>query len=194
MKTNNQMKSNPMTDQMNRGEFIRSLGLSSATLMAFYCMGTGLTACSKSSSNDPTPSTSTETGVVTSGTVTTVPTTSSGLTGNTQTSKGAISFTIDLTNADFTALKTVGNTLKVGDVLIADTKANGYVALQRLCTHQQNDRVSYQLADDDFLCDAHGSEFRTDGSVKVAAESGQAAMKVYRTSLSTDSTKLTITA
>ncbi|WP_345249689.1 hypothetical protein [Nibrella saemangeumensis] len=30
---------------MNRGDFLRSLGLSSAALMSLYCMG-GLTACS----------------------------------------------------------------------------------------------------------------------------------------------------
>jgi cytochrome b6-f complex iron-sulfur subunit len=39
---------------MNRAEFLRSLELSSATLMAMYCMG-GLTACSN---EGPQPDTS----------------------------------------------------------------------------------------------------------------------------------------
>jgi cytochrome b6-f complex iron-sulfur subunit len=178
------MKSNPTTDQMKRGEFLRSLGLSSAALMAFYCMGTTMTACSKSS--DPSPSTG-------SGTGTTTPTTSSGLTGNADTSKGAISFTADLTNADFSKLKTQGAFVKVGSVLIANTKS-GYVTLQRLCTHEGQDLVSYRLASDDFYCDAHGSTYATNGSVKVGIVPGQAAMKLYKTTPSSDGNSLTVTA
>ena len=48
------MQVNPTTDSMKRGEFLRSLGLSTAALMSFYCLGTTLTACS-GSSVDPTP-------------------------------------------------------------------------------------------------------------------------------------------
>ncbi len=73
---------------MNRGEFLRSLGLSSATLMAYYCMGTTLTACSSGSTNDPTPA----------------PGASTGLTGNADTSKGAINFTLDLNSTDYSML------------------------------------------------------------------------------------------
>ena len=180
------MKNHPTTDQdqMNRGEFIRSLGMSSAALMAFYCMGTGLTSCS-SKSTDPSPST---------GTGTTTPVTSSGLTGNADTSKGAISFTVDLTNADFSKLKTAGGFTKVGSVLIANTKGSSYVTLQRLCTHEGQDLVSYRLASDDFYCDAHGSTFATNGAVKVAIASGQAAMKLYKTAVSADGNTLTVSA
>lgn len=174
------MKINPTTSQLNRGEFLRSLGMSSAALMAFYCMGTGLTACS-SKSNDPTP--------------TPAPTTGTGLTGNSETAKGAINFTLDLTDAAYSKLKTAGEFVKVGDVLVANTKGNKFVAIQRLCTHQQNDLVSYRLTSDDFFCDAHGSVFATDGSVKVAAGGpSQPAMKLYKTSPSTDGNKLTVTA
>lgn len=174
------MKTNPTTDQLNRGEFLRNLGMSSAALMAFYCMGTGLTACS-SSNNDPTP--------------TPTPTTSAGLTGNAETAKGGINFTLDLTNADYSKLKTAGEFIKVGDVLVANAKGSKFVAIQRLCTHQSQDNVSYRLATDDFLCSSHGSVFATDGSVKVSAGgSSQPAMKLYKTTLSTDGNKLTVTA
>jgi cytochrome b6-f complex iron-sulfur subunit len=174
------MNSNPTTDQMKRGEFLRSLGMSSAALMAFYCMGTGLTACS-SKSDDPSPSPGT-------------PTTSAGLTGNAETAKGAINFTVDLTNSDFAKLKTVGEFVKVGNVLIANTKGGKYVTIQRDCTHEHQDLVAYQLASDNFYCNAHGSTYATDGSVTVAIISGQAAMKLYKTTLSADGNKLTVTA
>ncbi|MBC3785366.1 Rieske 2Fe-2S domain-containing protein [Spirosoma utsteinense] len=177
------MKPNTTNDQMNRGDFLRSLGMSSAALMAFYCMGTTLTACSGDS--DPAPG----------NTGTTPPATSTGLTGNAQTSKGAINFTVDLTNADFSKLKTQGEFVKVGDVLIANTKGGSYVTLQRLCSHQSEDRVVYQLASDNFFCSAHGSSFGTDGSVKFAAGgAGQAAMKLYKTTASADGNTLTVTA
>jgi len=175
------MKSDPTTEeQMKRGEFLRSLGMSSAALMAFYCMGTTLTSCSKSSDT------------VTPGTTT--PTTTTGITGNTDTSKGAINFTVDLTNADFSKLKTAGGFTKVGSVLIANTKGSSYVTVQRLCTHEGQDLVSYRLTSDDFYCDAHGSTYATNGSVKVAAAPGQAAMKLYKTTVSTDGNTLTVSA
>jgi cytochrome b6-f complex iron-sulfur subunit len=173
------MKANPTSEQMKRGEFLRSLGMSSAALMAFYCMGTSLTSCSKS--DDPAP-------------VAGTPTNSTGLTGNTQTSGGAINFTVDLTNADFAKLKTQGEFVKVGDVLIANTTGGKYVAIQRLCTHQGQDGVSYRLSSNDFLCVVHGSVFAVDGSVKTGASSGQAAMKLYKTSISADGNKLTVSA
>ena len=179
MKTNNQLESNSVNDQMKRGEFLRSLGMSSAALMAFYCMGTGLTACSKS--NDPAPVTPT---------TPTTPTT--GLTGNAETAKGAVNFTLDLTDANYSKLKTVGSFVKVGDVLIANTKGNKFVTIQRLCTHQNNDLVAYQLNSDDFNCSAHGSLFTTDGTVKQGPAT--TAMKLYKTTPSADGNKLTVTA
>ena len=169
------MKASTTTDQMKRGEFLRSLGLSSAALLSFYCMGT-LTSCS--SDDDPAPA-------VTS------PGTGSGITGNADTSKGAINFTLDLTNADYSNLKTQGQFVKVGSVLVANVQGGNYVAIQRLCSHQQQDGVSYRLASNDFGCNVHGSVFATDGSVKVAAGNNQPAMKLYKTSLSADKLQVT---
>lgn len=171
------MMTNPTNEQMNRAEFLRSLGMSSAALMAFYCMGTGLTACSKGSTNDPTPAPP-----------------ASGLTGNTDASAGAINFTVDLTNSNYSSLKTVGNFMKIGSVLVANTTGGKYVTIQRLCTHQGQDQVSYVPSTNNFNCSAHGSVFNLDGTVKVAAQSGQAAMKLYTSTLSTDGNTLTVKA
>ncbi len=175
------MKNQPTTEPMKRGEFIRSLGLSSAALMAFYCMGTGLTACG--SKDDPTPATG--------GMGTTPPTTSSGLTGNAETARGAINFTLDLTSNDFKAMKTAGEFVKIGDVLVANASGS-FVAVQRLCTHNDLDGLSYRLNSNDIGCNVHGSVFATSGTVKNGPAAR--ALRVYTTALSTDGNRLTITA
>ncbi|GAB3986866.1 hypothetical protein GCM10028807_05190 [Spirosoma daeguense] len=176
------MKSNPTTENMKRGEFLRSLGMSSAALMAFYCMGTGLTACSKSSTTDPTPAPNP---------------TGGGFTGNADTSKGAISFTLDLTNATYSKLKTAGQYAIVGSLIVAKVKSGSIVALSKTCTHEGRE-LQYRATQDDFYCSpsvgGHGSEFSPTGMVEVAAQSGQGALTAYKTSLSTDGNTLTVTA
>jgi cytochrome b6-f complex iron-sulfur subunit len=77
-------------DKMKRGQFLKSLGLSTSTLMAFYCLGTTMTACG-SKDDDPDP-------------VDPNPGGGTGVTGTTTGS--AINFTVDLTKN--TSLKTAG--------------------------------------------------------------------------------------
>lgn len=177
------MNANQEVDQMNRGAFLRSLGMSSAALMAFYCMGTGLTACSKSN-NDPAPSGGT------TGTGTT-PTTTSGFTGNADPSKGAVNFTVDLTDANYKTLTTIGNYVYQNNIILARVKDGSYVALSKVCTHEGT-TIQYIINEDDFYCPNHGSRFTNSGGVK----NGPAASPVqqFKTSLNTDSTKLTVTA
>ncbi|CCG98671.1 Rieske (2Fe-2S) domain protein [Fibrella aestuarina BUZ 2] len=165
---------------ISRGDFMRSLGLSSAALMAFYCMGTTLSSCK---SSDPAPTTPTIPSTGGSG--------SNGLTGNATTSAGAINFTLDLTNSNVVGLKTAGSALKVGDVFIANAKS-GYVALQRLCTHEGQDLLAYRSGSDDIVCSAHGSEFKTDGSVNKGPAA--TALKRYTATLSADGNTLTVKA
>lgn len=170
------MKANT-TDQMKRGEFLRNLGLSSAALMSFYCLGTTMTSCS--GSDDPAPAT---------------PTTGTGITGNADTTKGAIDFTLDLANADYSKLKTQGGFVKVGSILIANAQGGKYVAMQRLCTHLQQDAIAYRLAENDFYCNpndgGHGSVFATDGSVKNGPS--RQAMKLYTATANADGSKLQV--
>ena len=169
------MKSNPTTDQLNRGEFLRSLGMSSAALMAFYCMGTGLTACSKSDSVNPAP----------------VTTPTSGVTGNADASKGAINFTVNLTDATYSKLKTSGQFAIIGSLLVAKTTGGQFIALSKTCTHEGTE-VTYRSATDDIFCPNHGSQYQTTGVVKV----GPAAKPLtqYKTTLSTDGNTLTVSA
>ncbi|WP_439557940.1 ubiquinol-cytochrome c reductase iron-sulfur subunit [Dyadobacter sp.] len=165
METTNQEK-------MKRGEFLRSLGLSTSTLMAFYCLGTTMTACG-SDDNEPEPANPGTGGNGIAGTIT----------GN------AINFTIDLNKV--TDLKTKGKFQIIGDTIVALTEAGTYVALARRCTHEGTN-VQYRLAQNDFWCPNHESEFSSTGAV----EKGPAttALKTYKTSLSADGNTITVTA
>jgi cytochrome b6-f complex iron-sulfur subunit len=163
-------------DQMKRGEFLRSLGLSTSTLMAFYCLGTTMTACG-SKDDDPDPNPNPNPG---------------GGTGVTGTTTGSgINFTVDLANSNYTSLKTAGGSAKVGDVIIAHTNAGAYVALSKACTHE-GETINFRSAQNDFLCPRHQSEFSTTGAV----EQGPAAspLKVYTVTVSTDGNTLTVKA
>lgn len=164
---------------LSRGDFVRSLGMSSAALMAFYCMGTTLTSCK---SSDPAPVTP----------VVTPPVTNTGITGNSTTASGAIDFTLDLTNKDYSTLKTEGTFVKVGDVFVFNAKGGKLLALERLCPHANLDQLEYRLTSDDINCTHLGSQFKTDGSLtRGPAERG---LKKYTTVLSTDGNKLQVKA
>ncbi len=158
---------------LSRGEFIRSLGMSSAALMAFYCMGT-LSSCS-SKKDDPAPVVITPGGPTTGGG-------SNGVTGNANTGSGAIDFTVDLTNANFTSLKTMGGFVNVGEIIVFNA-AGTYKALGRICTHASGN-LSFRSASNDLICDVHGGLFNTDGSVKQSPPT--TAVKAYSAVLSGD--------
>ncbi|MER0438011.1 Rieske 2Fe-2S domain-containing protein [Emticicia sp. W12TSBA100-4] len=164
------------TSQLSRGQFLKQLGMSSAALMSFYCLGTGLTSCS-SSSDDPTPSPTTGGGT----------NTNSGVTGTTS---GAIDFTIDLTNSNFVKLKTEGEFTYVGDIIIANAKGT-FVALSKVCTHQGT-TINYRSGTNDFLCPNHGSQFKTDGT--VSKDPATKALAVYKTELLNSGNSLKIKA
>jgi cytochrome b6-f complex iron-sulfur subunit len=161
-------------ETMKRGQFLKELGLSSSALLAFYCMGTTMTACS-TGSDDPAPTT---------------PTTSTGLTGNADSSKGAVSFTLDLTNSNYSTLKTAGNFVIVDSLIVANAKGT-IVALSKACTHQGT-TVSYRSAQNDFFCSNHGSEFSTTGAVEIGPATK--ALTVYQAQLSSDGKTVTVKA
>lgn len=152
----NQTRNRPETAPIKRGEFLRSLGLSGAALMAVYCMGTTLTSCSNSS-DDPTPNPGPGPGTGTK-----------------------VDFTLDLTataNADLQGTKAY---LIKDNVIVARTGASSYVALSKICTHQGT-TVEYEAALNRIHCPNHGSNFNTNGSVI----NGPAAspLKTYSTTL-----------
>lgn len=143
---------------INRGEFIKGLGMSAKALMAFYCIG-AISACEKS--EDPVVKPVVSTPPVTTPPVTTPPA-NTGITGTT--TGATINFSLDFSNKDFSKLLTIGEFVIVGDVLVAN--ANGtYIALSKECTHQGS-TVQFRKTEGDIWCSSHLSEFNINGSVK----------------------------
>ena len=171
------------TSQLNRGQFLKQLGLSSASLMSFYCLGTGLTSCSKNDS-EPAPIIENTGGGTNDGGTNSV---SSGVTRSTS---GTIDFTIDLTNANFSKLKTQGEFAYVDGIIIANAKGV-FVALSKACTHQST-TINFRSGTNDFFCPTHGSQFKIDGTVQAgpAAQS----LTVFKTELLTNNKSLKIKA
>lgn len=164
--------------EVSRGQFLKQLGMSSKALMAFYCMGT-LAACS--SEEDPAPQNNNDKDDE--------PAADSGISG---TSTGSsIDFNLDLTNSDFSKLKTDGEFAYAGDVIIANVGNEAYVALSKACTHQGT-TIVYRSGSMDFRCPNHGSEFSTDGSVTKSPAGSS--LTVFTTNLSADKNTLTVKA
>lgn len=158
---------------LKRGEFLRSLGLSSSALMAFYCMGTTLSSCS-TKDDDPAP---------------TPPGGGMGVTGTTTGS--GIDFNLDLTSATYRVLKTAGNALIVGDTIVIAADNDRFVALSKACTHQGTP-VRFRNGPNDLMCPNHGSEFELNGMVKRGPAASP--LTVFKTALSADGNSLNVKA
>jgi cytochrome b6-f complex iron-sulfur subunit len=161
---------------LKRGEFLRSLGLSTSALMAFYCMGTTLTSCS-TKDDDPAPMTPPAPGG------------SAAVTGTT--TGGSINFNVDLTSNDYKKLKTIGEFVIIGDTIVIATGSDKFVALSKACTHQGT-TVNYRSASSDIFCPNHGSVFKTDGSVQKGPAASP--LTVFKTTLSTNGNSLNVKA
>ena len=145
---------------ISRGKFLKDLGMSSAALMAFYCMGTTMTSCK----NDVAPA-------------------ANGTTGTTT----KLDVTIDLTSADYLKLKTVGGFAYKDDIIIANTKGGVYIALSKVCTHTGT-TVNYRPAENDIKCPNHGSEYTIAGKNQLGPAASPLTM--YSTQLSGNSLRI----
>ena len=151
--------------EQTRGQFLKQLGLSGASLMAIYCMGTTMSSCS-SKKDDPSP-------VAPS-------------TGGTTSTK--IDFILDFTTADFSKLKTAGEFAIKGSVIVVNSLGT-YVALSKVCTHEGT-TIDYRKDSNDFLCPNHGSEFNIDGTVKKSPAASS--LKTYKTEVQDSGNKLRV--
>jgi cytochrome b6-f complex iron-sulfur subunit len=164
-------------ETVSRGKFLKTLGLSSKALMAYYCLG-ALTACSKEDDDiDPDNSNTGQTG-----------NTSSGITGTT--SGSSLDFTIDLKNNNYSKLSTDGEFVIVGDVLVANAGGT-FIAVQKNCTHAGT-QLQYRKSQNDIYCNNHGSEFSTNGAVEKSPATES--LKVYKTTHSAVNSTLKVTA
>lgn len=141
---------------MERKEFLNLVGISVGAIILQNCMS----GCTKAV--DPTPAVIPPTTPPATGGGTT--TTVSGLTGNNSLSKGAIDFSIDITKTDFEILKTNGQAVVTGDVIVARTKAGDFLVVEKACTHQGT-TVDFIADNSTFKCSNHGSIFDLSGTV-----------------------------
>jgi cytochrome b6-f complex iron-sulfur subunit len=154
---------------MERKQFLNLVGISVGAVILQNC----LSGCSKAS--DPAPAVVPPVTPPSGGGSTTV----SGLTGNNSIAKGAIDFTLDITDKNFSDLATNGKALVSGDIIVARTKTGDFLALAKACTHQGT-TVDYVADTNIFNCSNHGSQFNADGTVKK--DPATAALKSYKTS------------
>lgn len=159
---------------MNRGQFLKDLGLSTQALMAFYCLG-AVSACS-SKEESPTPDPGGNNG-------------SGNTPGVTGTLTGSnINFTVDLTHQQYAKLKNQGEFAYVANIIIANAKGT-MVALSKVCTHE-GATIQFRANENDFLCTNHGSQFNLDGSVKLSP--AENSLQVFKTELSGNGNSLTV--
>ena len=118
-----------MEDKIKRNDFLKSLGLKGASLMAIYCGASALSSCQNES--DVAPS-------------------------------GAVDFTLDLTNAAYSALNTVGKYITYNKVVIARVSATSFAAVTQICSHEGQVQVFYNGSG--FSCPAHGASFSITGA------------------------------
>ncbi|TDQ18595.1 cytochrome b6-f complex iron-sulfur subunit [Algoriphagus boseongensis] len=104
-----------MNEKMNRMEFLKSLGLKGASLVAVYCAGGALTSCINESmapaGND------------------------GGSTPN---------LVLDLTSSSYSTLNTVGNYVIVNRIVIARVSQTSFAAVTQVCSHEGKAKVTFR--------------------------------------------------
>lgn len=118
-----------MEDKIKRIEFLKSLGLKGASLMAVYCGVNVSSSCQNESNLSPS---------------------------------GAIDFTLDLTNASYSTLNTVGKYIVFNKVVIARVSSTTFAAVTQICSHQGQEQIVYNGSG--FYCPVHGASFSVTGA------------------------------
>jgi cytochrome b6-f complex iron-sulfur subunit len=80
------------------------------------------------------------------------------------TPSGSVDFTIDLSNAAYSKLNTVGSYLVYNQVVIARTSsaATGFAAVTQICSHEGQPQVYFTGSG--FACPVHGATFSVSGA------------------------------
>jgi len=99
----------------------------------------------------------------------------------------AVDFTLDLTQATYSALNSSGGSLVVNNIIVTKTVSGSYVALSAICTHQGGS-LGYDASNNRFHCPNHGANFATDGTVLNGP--AQTALKKYNVQLTGSSLRV----
>lgn len=119
---------------MNRLEFLKSLGLKGASLMAVYCAAQGLSSCKSASDDGATPAPK---------------------------PSATVDFTLDLSQASNANLNKVGGFVVANQVVVARVSSSAFAAVTQICSHEGNAAV--QFMNGNFVCNVHGAAFDTNG-------------------------------
>lgn len=93
---------------------------------------------------------------------------------------------IDLADAQYAKLNTMGNYVIVNNIVIAHTSEGKFVAVPLTCSHEGQKQVMYRT--NEFYCTAHGARFDNQG--KGLNSNGSKGLQLYKVTQS--GTKLTI--
>ena len=91
----------------------------------------------------------------------------------------AVDFTLDLSNAAYSTLNTVGKYVIYNQVVVARISSTSFAAVTQICTHEGKAQVMYNGSK--FYCTAHGAVFSTSGTAESVTSK---ALKTYQTALS----------
>jgi cytochrome b6-f complex iron-sulfur subunit len=98
-----------------------------------------------------------------------------------------IDFTLDLSAAANSQLLQKGGFIQTNGLLVAQTLAGAYLAVQLSCTHQSYPLI-YDANSNNFYCNNHGSAFSSNGMVLNSPARDNLA--TYKTSLSGNSLRV----
>jgi cytochrome b6-f complex iron-sulfur subunit len=73
---------------------------------------------------------------------------------------------INMDEAKYSGLLVAGGFVVEGDIIIANTGNDTFIALSSVCTHQ-GCTISYDSGNNNFPCPCHGSVYNTSGAVAV---------------------------
>jgi cytochrome b6-f complex iron-sulfur subunit len=139
-----------MEEKLSRNAFLKSLGFKGASLIAVYCAIPVLSSCI----NEPSPN-------------------DLGAGGS------ATDFTLDLNDAAYSTLNTVGRYAVANRIVIARISATTFAAVTQVCSHEGRVKVIYQNAE--FYCPEHGAKFDVNG--RGLNSNGKNGLTVYMTAL-----------
>ena len=98
-----------------------------------------------------------------------------------------VNMTLDLTQPNYSALNSVGGSIVTNGIIIGRVNSNTFVAVSAACTHQGT-TIEFQLNNNRFFCNSHGSTFALNGNV-INGPASQPLTK-YNTSLTGNSLRV----
>ncbi len=156
---------------MNRYQFLKSMGFRGAALMAV------MTSCIREEDTYIDALVEKPTDTVTNPPVTTTPTTPAAT--DLSTIKNPL-LTLDLSASANASLKTVGGYVAKSGIVVAQTGTGKYAAVTQTCSHEPKKRIIFNKTE--FYCTDHGARFDLTG--KGLNSFGSKGLTVYKVAVS----------